>query len=100
MSGRGRPFVKGQPKRHGRKRGTPNKATTAYKDFLQKLIDDPIVRARMVAQARDGKLDTLLAVGDRVIGRPAVQIEIAGIEALADSYREALKAAQAAADEK
>lgn len=98
MSASSTSFRKGskRPPRAGRKKGTPNKVTKAYKDFLQELIDDPQVRAGMLVRARIGKID-VLAVGDRVVGRPAVQVEVAGLEAMADSYREALKAAMAAA---
>ncbi len=98
MPQRGRPFKTGQPRPPGagRKKGTPNKVTRAYKEFLQDILDDPQVREQMLARAQAGELD-VLAIGDRVIGRPPVQVEVSGMDAVAESYREALKAAQAAA---
>jgi hypothetical protein len=38
---------KGLPETGGRKRGTPNRATRAWKDFVAELVTDPQAQAKL-----------------------------------------------------
>jgi hypothetical protein len=69
--GRGRPFVKGQkrPPGAGRKKGTPNKVTKAWKVFCLEMSEDPEIhealRQRILQRA-----ELMLRVAEHAVGRP------------------------------
>jgi hypothetical protein len=74
---RGRPFQKGRPKPpgSGRKKGTPNKATRAVKEFLSQLMDDPQVQARLRQRIMEGDTWAFLRAVEHVIGKPRQSVE-------------------------
>jgi hypothetical protein len=57
-SGRGRPFQKGQPRPAGagRKKGSLNVASRAYKDFLRELFDSKEYRDKLEAMFTSGAI--------------------------------------------
>lgn len=52
--GRGRPFEKGKPRpaNAGRRKGTPNKATTEIRQFCRSLLEDPVYQANLRKKLR------------------------------------------------
>lgn len=71
---RGR-FVAGHEKRGGRQRGTQNKATRAWKDFVQSLVNDP-EQQEALAEAIKGRPELLLKVAEHAVGRPRQQVAV------------------------
>ena len=80
---RGRPFPKGHAKKGGRKRGTPNRVTQTAKAFAESVLADPQVQARMLADARRGKLPPAVfcLLMAYAWGKPKETIDVHGLEA-------------------
>ena len=70
----GRPFVKGDP-RCGRPKGTPNKATTALKEFLRQLVDDPVVQAGIRDRIARGDTPGFFRAVEHVLGKPKETVD-------------------------
>src|SRR5262245_45232611 len=75
---RGKPFVTGQSKPigSGRKKGTPNRATRAVKEFLAELVDDPEIQAVVRAKIKKGDAITFFRALEHVIGRAKASVEV------------------------
>jgi hypothetical protein len=74
-------FAKGHPKlpNSGRRKGTPNKATRAVKDFLRDCANNPDVQDAFEAQlVRGGRgaMQAFLGVAAFVIGKPKEQVAV------------------------
>ena len=72
---RGR-FRKGRSKTGGRRQGTPNRATRAWKDFVAELVNDPEWQQRL-AEAISEWAELLFNGAEHAVGRPR-QLELAG----------------------
>jgi hypothetical protein len=74
---RGRPFPKGgqKPPGSGRKKGTPNRVTSAVKVFLAELVDDPQVQAAVRRRIVKGDTTAFFRALDQVIGRAKESVD-------------------------
>lgn len=78
---RGRPFKKGQPRpaNAGRKKGTPNRAPVAVREFFRAMTEDPDVqdafRAQILAGDK-GSMAAFLGAAAHVIGKPRETIQL------------------------
>ena len=67
------PFQPGQPGNpHGRPRGSRNKTGRAVREWATRIVEDPKVQARLLADARTGKLhpSVLTVLMTYAYGRP------------------------------
>jgi hypothetical protein len=71
-------FAEKHPKRGGRKRGTPNKATRAVKEFLTALANDAAVQDAVRERILAGDAVAFFRVVDHVLGRPKESVELTG----------------------
>ena len=74
-------FTKGsrRPPNAGRRRGTPNRATRAWKDFVAEVASDPENQERLV-DAICQRPELLLKVAEHAVGRPRQTVEVASSE--------------------
>lgn len=76
------PFPKGQPRpaNAGRRKGTPNKATRAVREFLAELCDDPLVQKSVRRRIVKGDSSSFFRALDKVVPDPpkAVDLSIQG----------------------
>ena len=75
--GRDGRFAKGsrRPPNAGRRRGTPNRATRAWKDFVAELVTDPVKQDRL-AQAISEHPELLFKAAEHAVGRPRQTLEM------------------------
>jgi hypothetical protein len=75
---RGR-FLKGRPKSGGRRRGTPNRATRAWRDFVAELVTNPENQDKL-ADAICERPELLFKAAEHAVGRPRQTLEVASSE--------------------
>jgi hypothetical protein len=90
----GQPFRKGHAKLGGRKKGTPNRASTEMRVFLKSVIEDPeyqeALRARMIA----GKAPQMEQLATYyTVGKPQDQVQVQTSPSMAKLVLLALQAA-------
>jgi hypothetical protein len=70
-------FKKGQkrPANAGRRKGTPNKATRAWKDFVKACSDDTELQDALRQRCLD-RPDLLLRVAEHAVGRPKETVAV------------------------
>ena len=68
---RGRPFKKGEKRspKAGRKKGTPNKATTAWKDFVRMAVEDPEQQEALLKRMM-ARPELLFRAAEHAVGKP------------------------------
>jgi len=71
---RGR-FRKGRPKTGGRRRGTPNRATRAVKEFLAEILDRADVQDAIRQRILKGDTAAFFKAVEHVIGKPRQAME-------------------------
>ncbi len=80
MRGRGKPFVKGDPRRkNGRDKGVPNKITRAVKEFFIDITSDPDVQEAFrdqILTAEKGSMAAFLGAAAHVIGKPKETLQL------------------------
>ena len=71
-------FMKGsrRPPNAGRRRGTPNRATRAWKDFVAELVTDPD-KQDTLARAIAERPELLFKAAEHAIGKPRQTVEMA-----------------------
>ena len=72
---RGR-FRKGRPKTGGRRRGTPNRATRAVKEFLAEILDRADVQDAIRQRILKGDTAAFFKAVEHVIGKPRQAVEV------------------------
>jgi hypothetical protein len=74
--GRGR-FGKGskKPPKSGRRKGTPNKATKAWKDFVKTLVTDPD-QQQALAEAIRKRPELLFKAAEHAHGKPRQSVDV------------------------
>lgn len=72
------PLIKGRPKTGGRQAGTPNKRTQEIQAYARGIVEDPEVRAQVLAQAQAGLLapGVLIMLFHYSYGKPKESIDI------------------------
>lgn len=70
-------FRKGRPKTGGRRRGTPNRATRAWKEFVAELVNAPDTQARLRRQVFK-RPELLFKAAEHAVGKPRQTVELAG----------------------
>jgi hypothetical protein len=73
---RGR-FRKGRAKTGGRRRGTPNRATRAVKEFLAEVLDCPAVQDAIEQRILNGDTTAFFKALEMVHGKPRQAVELA-----------------------
>jgi hypothetical protein len=73
------PRQKGHPKTGGRRKGTPNKATRAWKDFVAELVSDP-ARQEQLAEAIAERPDLMFKAAEHAVGKPRQTLEVASTD--------------------
>lgn len=71
---RGR-FRKGRSKTGGRRRGTPNRASRAWKDFVAELVNDPD-QQQALADAIKAHPELLFKAAEHAVGKPRQSVEL------------------------
>lgn len=72
-------FRRGRAKTGGRRRGTPNRASRAWKDFVAELVTDPENQDKL-ARAVCDRPELLLKVAEHAVGRPRQTLEVTSSE--------------------
>lgn len=72
--GRGR-FRRGRAKTGGRRKGTPNRATRAWKDFVTELVTDPQAQAKLRRHVLEHP-ELLLKVAEHAVGKPRQTLDV------------------------
>ncbi len=72
--GRGQ-FRKGRAKTGGRRQGTPNRATRAWKDFVSELVNDP-AQQQALAEAIKAHPELLFKAAEHAVGKPRQAVEV------------------------
>ena len=75
MAGKGRPFQKGHRKLGGRRKGTPNRATRAWKDFVTALVSDPD-NQQALAEAISERPELLFRAAEHAHGKPHQALDV------------------------
>ena len=70
-------FQKGRSKTGGRRRGTPNKATRAAKEFLAEIINQVDVQDAIEERIKKGDTAAFFRAVEHVIGKPRQAVELA-----------------------
>lgn len=70
------PRPRGLPKTGGRKRGTPNRATRAWKDFVAELVTDP-AKQEQLERAISEHPELLFKAAEHAVGKPRQTVEVA-----------------------
>jgi hypothetical protein len=71
---RGR-FRKGRAKTGGRSRGTPNRATRAWKEFVAELVNDP-AQQQALADAIKAHHELLFKAAEHAVGKPRQALDL------------------------
>jgi hypothetical protein len=71
------PRPKGTPKTGGRLKGTPNKATRAWKDFVAEVASSPDQQEALRAACLE-RPELLLKIAEHAVGRPKERVEVSG----------------------
>jgi hypothetical protein len=80
-----------RPPNAGRKKGTPNKTTIAVKEFFTELFQDEGYRRGLIRRMKAGRASKQELYGLQLLGgRPAMVLEVPGLEALATTLRDAI----------
>ena len=80
------PWPKGKPRpsthRVGRKAGIPNKSTLEVREWTQKILEDPVGQARLLASFQNGTISDirLTLLMHYAYGKPKEQIAVTGAE--------------------
>ena len=69
-------FQKGRSKTGGRRRGTPNKATRAAKEFLAEIINRVDVQDAIEERIKKGDTAAFFRAVEHVIGKPRQAVEL------------------------
>jgi len=69
-------FRKGRAKTGGRRKGTPNRATRAAKEFLAELLDRPDVQDAILDRILKGDTNAFFKAVEHVIGKPRQAVEV------------------------
>ncbi len=59
----------------GRRRGTPNRASRAWKDFVTELVTDPQAQAKLRRHVFE-RPELLLKVAEHAVGKPRQTLEV------------------------
>jgi hypothetical protein len=65
-----------RPENSGRRKGTPNKATRAWKDFVAELVTDPDNQDTLVSAIAE-RPELLFKAAEHAIGKPRQTVEVA-----------------------
>jgi hypothetical protein len=68
-------FQKGRAKTGGRKKGTPNKATRAWKDFVTAIVSDP-EQQEALAEAIRQRPELLFKAAEHAVGKPRQEVDL------------------------
>ena len=68
-------FRKGRPKTGGRRRGVPNRATRAWRDFVAELVNDP-EQQQALAHAIKAHPEMLFKAAEHAYGRPRQALDV------------------------
>jgi hypothetical protein len=71
---RGR-FRRGRSKTGGRRKGTPNRATRAWKDCMAELVTDPGLQQALVDAIRS-RPELLFKAAEHAFGKPRQQVDV------------------------
>ena len=69
------PRPKGTPKTGGRRKGTPNKASRAWKDFVAGMVNDP-EQQQALADAIKAHPELLFKAAEHAYGKPRQALEV------------------------
>ena len=68
-------FRRGRPKTGGRRRGTPNRASRAWKDFVAELVNDR-AQQQALADAIKAHPELLFKAAEHAVGKPRQALEV------------------------
>lgn len=71
-------FTPGHTRVGGRRKGTPNKATVAWKEFVTDLCQDPAVQRATRRSVLKGKTELVFKAAEHAFGKPKETVELRG----------------------
>ena len=71
-------FTVGHKKMGGRTKGTPNKATVTWKQFVTDLCEDPAVQKSTKESILNGKAELIFKAAEHAFGKPTETVKITG----------------------
>jgi hypothetical protein len=69
-------FRKGRAKTGGRRKGTPNRATRAFKEFLSEILDQPDIQDAIRDRILKGDTTAFFKAVEIVHGKPRQALEV------------------------
>lgn len=71
-------FEIGHKKVGGRAKGSPNKATVAWKQFVTDLCEDPAVQKSTRESILNGRTDLVFKAAEHAFGKPTETVKVSG----------------------
>lgn len=69
-------FEVGHKKMGGRQKGTPNKATVSWKQFVTDLCEDPAVQKSTKESILNGRTDLVFKAAEHAFGKPRETVDL------------------------
>jgi len=71
-------FEVGHKKMGGRQKGTPNKATVSWKQFVTDICEDPAVQKSTKESILNGRTDLVFKAAEHAFGKPTETVKVQG----------------------